>query len=122
MKFKLLYALLAAVLSGCAAPAVMTKLPQATSIDDYCTGAAGFALKIAKRRDQGDDLIYMKQEVLADSVSLTAPSQARERAKMLEVLSYVYQNPSRTPQELRADIYQTCMRERTAEPQTWFHE
>ncbi|MHB8661049.1 MAG: hypothetical protein ACYC75_03945 [Minisyncoccota bacterium] len=121
MKFTLLYAVLAVLLLvRCAAPAPMTELPKATSIDDYCKGAGEFAWRMAKRRDHGDDLLYTKQVVLADSVSLTAPSQARERIKILEVLSYVYRNPSRSPQELQAEIYQTCMKERTEKPETWF--
>ncbi|MHB8710097.1 MAG: hypothetical protein ACYC6X_00925 [Minisyncoccota bacterium] len=121
MKPTLLYAVLVVLLLvRCAAPAPMTELPKATSIDDYCTGAAKFALNIARKRDQGDDLIYTKQAVLADSVSLTEPSQARERKKILEVLAYVYKNTSRTPQEIRTDMYQTCVKERTEKPETWF--
>ncbi|MHB8660570.1 MAG: hypothetical protein ACYC75_01325 [Minisyncoccota bacterium] len=51
--------------------------------------------------------------VLADTASLMAPSPAREHEKILEVLSYIYKNKSRTPQKLRANIYKTCMKERT---------
>jgi hypothetical protein len=121
MRFRFLYAISATLfLFGCAAPSPITKLPQATSVDDYCNGAGDFAANVAARyRDQGDDFEYTKQVVLADAASLSDPSQTQERMKMLDVLAYVYRNPSRTPKEVYSAVYQTCMEERAAG--TWFH-
>jgi hypothetical protein len=121
MKFKFLHVFVVLLLlGGCEPPKSITELPKATTIDDYCTGAGIFVQEIAERRDRGDDFDYTKQAVLADAASLTAPSQVRERKKMLEVHSYVYKNASRSPRELRIDIYQTCMRGR--KEGTWFSE
>lgn len=105
-------------LFGCTVPA--NKFPQATSIEDYCEGAAGSAsIWATSYRDHGDDFDYAKGAVLYESVRFSDPSQKQERVKMVDVLTYVYEHPAKTPEDIHDAVYALCVKERIAG--TWFH-
>lgn len=94
--------------------------PKATTIENYCEGAARSAATWATSyRDHRDDFDYAKGAILFESARFHDPSQKQERIKMVDILTYVYQHPSEPPEKLHDAIYTTCMKERVAG--TWFH-
>lgn len=123
MKPNILIALIILLLAGCAvAP---QPLPKASSIEDYCSGVGDFVYSLSER--VGDynrnNLTPINKDIVKSSLNAEIQRTVealpnKEHKKMMDMVDFVFNNLSLSPDQTARSAYATCVTQRNNN--TWF--